>query len=318
MKWYSILVLALLLVSCDDFIEQDISDEIVEVYTPYNGDTVLQGDIHFKWVELEGATHYNLQIVSPNFSQIDEFILDSNISNTEFYQQLNAGKYQWRIKALNNGYETAYTSNFDLLVDTSSNLSNYMVSIVAPGNNQYSNTSSVTLIWDQIAIADSYTVGLKVGANWTTGTSVESGTTTGTSYNFSTNLTEQTYTLGVQAENNYPSTTNYSTIVLNIDQTVPGQPVLNSPNYGSIFLTNDPISFDWTRANDLGTVQSPQYDSLFIYTDSLQTLYSRTELVPTNDQLNFPNTGTYFWRVKTSDEAGNQGVYSATGKFEIQ
>lgn len=318
MKWFSSLIICFLLISCDDFIEQDISDETVEIYVPYNGDTVLQGNIYFKWKELEGATKYHLQIVANNFNQIESFVVDSTVETTDYTVQLDEGQYEWRIKALNNGYETAYTSPYQLYVDSSSDLSNFSVNISYPADGIYTNATSMQVYWDQVSVADQYNVALKTGSDWTTGTVVESDVTTNTNYFFSTSLSEQPYYIGVNAENNYPSSTAYETRTIYVDQTSPGQPSLTAPTYESFFSTGAQVSFEWNRANDLGVVQSTQYDSLYIYSDSLQTLFLREELNATNYQATFPNTGDYFWRVKTFDEAGNSGIYSSTRKIVVQ
>lgn len=317
MKWYSLLILVLICTSCRDFIEKDISEDMIEVYTPYNGDTVTSGDIQFMWKELDGANQYNIQIVKPNFGQIETFLVDSNVNGTSVSFQLDKGNYEWRIQGVNNGYKTEYLVH-TLYVDSSSNLNNFSINIIAPQNNFYSNTTTIQANWNQVSIADNYNVILKSGSDWTSGTTNESDNTTNTNYTFSTLLSEQTYILGVRAENNYPSYTDYETRVINIDQTSPGQPTITTPTYESFFNTNNTVSFDWTRANDIGIIQSPQYDSIYIYTDSLQTLFLREQLTPTDFQTTFPNTGDYFWRIKTFDEAGNESTYSTTGKIIIQ
>ena len=62
--------------------------------------------VHFKWEEMEGASIYRLEIVSPSFASINQFLLDSLVVGTDFYLDLDSNEYELRLTAQNGVYES--------------------------------------------------------------------------------------------------------------------------------------------------------------------------------------------------------------------
>ena len=60
--------------------------------------------------ELKGASNYRLQIARPNFKAMEALELDTLISGTKFLHTLFPSDFDWRVRAKNSGYQTAYTT----------------------------------------------------------------------------------------------------------------------------------------------------------------------------------------------------------------
>src|SRR5258705_9410550 len=108
-------------ISCEDFIEKDISGKHVSILAPADGYISNSLTITFWWNELEGAEQYKLQIVKPNFAAIQDIIADTTLTDTRFTTTFAPGTYQWRIKAMNNGGDSDYSTR-TFTVDSSGNL----------------------------------------------------------------------------------------------------------------------------------------------------------------------------------------------------
>lgn len=102
--------------ACDDIIEvEDISERTVTLVAPTDDAILSSGTIHFDWEPIEDAESYRIQIATPNFDaplQIvaDSTLADSTATNTTFSVNLDAGTYQWRVRAQNSDYHTNYTT----------------------------------------------------------------------------------------------------------------------------------------------------------------------------------------------------------------
>ena len=89
----------------NDFIVEDTATIIPEIIadivplTP-NGE-VASGQIFFWWEDLEHATEYRLQIVTPDFDAPTELLYDTVINKAGIKLTLKAGEYSWRVKGRN-------------------------------------------------------------------------------------------------------------------------------------------------------------------------------------------------------------------------
>ncbi|WP_298759134.1 hypothetical protein [uncultured Psychroserpens sp.] len=106
-----VIVMVCLVFSCEQLIEvEDISNEMIHILAPSNNLVIENTAINFSWQPLDFADEYQLQIASPNFDNATEIVEDTLVSNTNFSKTLSVGHYQWRIKAINFAYETAFTT----------------------------------------------------------------------------------------------------------------------------------------------------------------------------------------------------------------
>lgn len=123
-KILKICILAFLFYGCEEILLiPDISEVAVKLVGPSNNVEVIAGDLSFNWEYVEDAEAYRIQIATPNFKETQQVVLDtllpvvidSIIPVTKINKELDEGVYQWRVKAINSGYETAYTTH-DLTV----------------------------------------------------------------------------------------------------------------------------------------------------------------------------------------------------------
>ena len=168
-RFLLLILSGVLLSGCSDFIEEDISNDTVQMIIPQSGATLTSNNVHFKWDELKGADSYRLQLVQPSFSSIQDFLLDSLIANTEFYYILNPGDYEFQIRGENSAYETVYSGPYAFTVDSVSDLSGQSISLVAPLDMYYTNQTDFTASWQNLYAADYYEFQIRSGSNFSAG-----------------------------------------------------------------------------------------------------------------------------------------------------
>lgn len=108
---FAVLLISFLFISCEEVIfSEDISKDVIVVLAPQDNTVVRTTDVRFSWEALEGATSYKVQVAKPNFEEASQIVLDSITSELSFMSSLNSADYQWRVKGMNNAYETSYTA----------------------------------------------------------------------------------------------------------------------------------------------------------------------------------------------------------------
>lgn len=297
------------LVACDDFFEKDLTGRTVTLIAPSNGvvtDILVQT---FWWEELDGATEYDLQVVSTGFDSIVELVLDTTIVGTQFEQTLYPGQFEWRVRGVNSAYVSEYTIH-SLTVDSATDLSSQTVVLSEPVSGSFSNHLSQTFSWQPLFLASSYRLQLS-SDGFASGADVLD--TTVTTETASVSLSDELiYSWRVRGETE-TSVSAYSDIwELDMDTTSPSTGGLLLPADNDAFLVQS-FTYSWQTIADNG---SPLFDSLYVYEDSLVTLSDVYQSVTAN-VTDSVGPGTYFWRVRTFDEAGNAGRYSETRKFTV-
>lgn len=301
-------------ISCEDIIEEDISNDTVQIVFPQNNSTVSSNVVNFQWNELDGADKYRIQV----FNSTSGIVVDSLVTQTNFSSPIEAGSYQWRVRGENSAYESNYTFNINFSVIQTSDLTNQQVILSSPSNNLYTNASSLVLDWQDLANADTYTFEL---LNVTGGNLIvtqQSGLTNSTVTLPAGNLQQEAeYLWRVKAMNNSTNTV-FSDRVFYIDRTIPNTPQLTTPNNNSSTAVNQTVSFSWTMASDSGTIQSPiSYVIEFSNSSSFSSVIQTTDVSTTAFQQTFTVSGDYYWRVRAKDVAGNIGSNSNIFKFIV-
>lgn len=299
------LIIAFLgLVSCEDFIEKDISGKHVTILAPPDGFISNSLTITFWWEEMDGAEQYNLQVVQPAFSAVQNILVDTTLTDLLFVSTFSPGTYQWRIKGMNNGGNSDYITR-SFTVDSTANLSNVVVILLSPADNYITNNTSNTFRWDSVFSASEYRFQIINLSNSGTVTDV---TLTADSFVYS--LPAGNYRWQVRAQN-MSSNSPYSSRTILIDLIAPPAPIIISPLDGDTVAS--PVNLIWSR--DTSAVG----DSLFIYNDSLLT-NQNSVLYTTDTTFLFTDTAAqnYYWYLKSKDIAGNESNYSAVYKFLVQ
>lgn len=305
-KYFFSLCLLLFFTNCEEIIlETNISDKNMQLLAPANNAQFNSTSVTFTWEALEDATKYRIQIAKPNFATANEIVLDTETTETSFTKQLNIGEYEWRVKALNNSYSTEFVSR-SLSIVSNADFNNNIVVLNTPTNNIKTNVTAQTLSWSPIIGATSYQLQIFDASN----TLVANQNVTVSSYNYT--FSEGVFTWKVRATNGSDFTL-YSSRNLIVDTTNPNVPVLTNPANNSS-LTNNAVSFSWTRTPITGSIE---FDSLYIYNDSGLTSLLLKKRVTNPHSETISNAGTYYWKMKAFDEAGNVSNQSTTFKFII-
>jgi nitrogen fixation protein FixH len=228
------------------------------------------------------------------------------------------GTWYWRVRAVDNAGNTgSYSSYWTVAVDTVVPSS---PSPSSPASGTNTNVNTPTFAWSAATDPSpssgiaSYTLQLDTSSSFNnaTGKMRTITVTTGTSYTAASALTDGTWYWRVRAVDNAGNTGSYSsywTIV--IDTVAPGLPTLLSPSNGAGISVNTP-TFTWSAATDATsgvasyTLQidtSPSFNSGNLRTITGITGTSYTVTSPLAD-------GTWYWRVRAVDNAGNTGTYT--------
>ncbi len=279
---------------CDDFIEKDLEEKEVKVRMPANNSEISTTTVSFWWEKLEGALEYNVQVVSPSFSQPQRLLADSIVSDNKLMLSLMPGNFEWRIKALNGSSETDFVT-IAFSIDSTLNLPDETIILRSPGNNTITNNINQTFRWDILYGATEYHFRLEN----TTGEFVKDETVTNTEISFE--LPDGIYNWRVRGQNDV-SYTPYKSSSLQIDTEIPGAPTLSSPIENAQFFSTDSVPFSWSRVVDNG---SPLFDSLYVFTDKNLTIKKLSKRIEKSSYKDIFETGTYYWYVKTCDLAGN-------------
>lgn len=308
-----LIALAILTYSCEDILEEDISDDTVQILSPANNTKIESNVVGFKWNTLTGADKYRIQV----YESDQVLILDSLTTKTSITLPLSAGNYMWRVRGENYAYESVYSfpSNFSTTIPD--DLTNQQVILSSPENDKFVNFIKVTLNWEALKNATSYTV--KV-VNTATSQEVYSKpdiTDTSVTLDLPT-LVDGNYEWRLKAKNTDTETKQYSARKFNVDTTIPNQPKNTLPTDNSTQTANSSVAYTWSIATDVGSAKSSisyivEFASDIDFNTIIQTQNSNT----TTLQQTFTNTGIYYWRVRAIDGAGNIGTNSTGFKFTV-
>ncbi|MDL5514852.1 hypothetical protein QSE00_23785 [Arenibacter sp. M-2] len=107
-----------IIIGCEDIVEvTDISDVKVELLAPLQNSVVGDSIVNFSWYKITEADSYVVQVATPNFESAVQLVMDSIIVVDSTFIGAKATKilidnnYEWRVKAMNSGYETPFSSS---------------------------------------------------------------------------------------------------------------------------------------------------------------------------------------------------------------
>ncbi|MBI1227731.1 MAG: hypothetical protein GC192_21030 [Bacteroidetes bacterium] len=300
-----------LLAACGDIIEDDLSKDTVIMLAPSNGAKASNTAIKFWWEELEGATSYRLQVVSPTFDSITNLLIDEEIvDETQFETTLPSGHYQWTVIGKNFGYETEKKMIFDLAIETDSSISldGDILVLLAPTQDNSTSNPIVEFKWQSLENADDYNFQLASPDFSNNAFIISNELLTATTV--TKTLNEGEYRWRVRGQNS-SSVSQFTERRITIDQTPPEPPLLTLPTDGVTVTL--PVLLNWTSDTN-STI-----DTLYVYIDSLATM-SVLKLATINTEYSFTNLSSnkFFWRVRTVDNAGNISAFSVLRKFYVQ
>lgn len=304
MKYFNICILLSLMClisNCDVLLEPDISRLTVPLKAPANNISTNIESQTFWWDFVDGATFYNIQIVSPSFDAVQQLITDSEVETNTFEQSLPPGEYEWTVVAYNNSY-ISKSEIYKLTIEQDSTLDNQNILLVSPNDNETINENPVRLLWQPLSAANQYFIEV-ASPDFTNSTYIITSETTTNDYLDVLDLADATYQWRVKAMNTN-SQTGFTAQTFTVDRTPPTAPVLNSPADQSIFPLNININLLWTSDSDavmdtlIITRDLGQGEETILTLPTVDFSYTFMDSTSTTNQ-------TYFWKVKSVDIIGN-------------
>lgn len=312
-----ITILALLFTSCKETISVNISESTPVLILPQTNDTVAENPVYFKWEEVEGATKYHLQIVSPNFNNITTYPVDSMVSGTSVYFSLDSNKYELLLTAENEGYTSHTLGPITFFVGIEPTSGGETVILSSPATDEYYNESfDQEFIWQVLTGVTTYEYSIRKGTSYQSTNIIETAAGIVTNqYTVSATLDEGEYHWGVKAYLSAGGETNVSTRRFYIDTINPVIPTLISPTTSQ---SPGSVTFTWSSATDPGTVHAPIESTVEVAEDLNFTIGLISAISTTSTaNITLSGTGTRYWRVRNTDQAGNESDYSTVAQFEL-
>jgi len=312
-KWFksiAFLFFTSLCMSCGLIFEENISKTNVAVYTPTDSFVTSNYSVNFKWDPVLDATKYRIQIVSPTFSSINSFTIDTIVTTTAVTLTLSPGAYEWRIRAENGGTYTDYFKrSFVVQVGV---FSDQYVLLKSPATNYFTYSTTVDLKWDTLYSTKEYVLEVDTfSGNYSTpiiSTRLPKGTST---YSLTMNKIGN-FKWSVKGYNN-TDYTRRSERAINFKLPIP---IPTGPKNGESI--SRPISLQWDGVDDIDyLVYIYTEDSVTIYNPSIFPVEVSTKYYPFDPQ-GVAIGKTFFWSVKTLDKKGNKSEESVRRKVIIK
>ena len=315
--------IASLFTSCSEIFEGDLGDDTLVVISPSKDLQTINTQIQFLWDELEDATSYHLRIVSPDFSNLQSVKLDSSITGNTYSITLNPGFYEWQLQAKNAITESNVVSG-KIHVDSTVDISASTVKLLSPSNNIYTNQLSQTFKWENMYNADVYDFKL-THANEDTSVNEPNYASENINIQFAY---DGDYTWEVIGKNNLSQTeTQPATRSFIVDTYAPETPTGTEPaDASAISLTqggDSLVTFTWNGEMALSD-QAPIKDKFQLSSSNAfqnQNMVHQEDLNPVavgrQVQVKILQPGTYYWRVKSEDDAQNTNGYTEISSFTI-
>ncbi len=155
-KFLAIALCMMSLAACTEIFEKDIEDKTITIYTPNDSDTSISYLQTFWWSQVDFATSYQIQVVSPNFSAPKILILDSLVKTNRFQYYIGPGNFEWKVRALNGAYKSEYFGK-RFIIDTT-NLALQPLYLKSPLDGSSQSSTSINFIWNRILGAKAYQI----------------------------------------------------------------------------------------------------------------------------------------------------------------
>lgn len=301
-------------ISCDDVLEEDISDAQVVPFSPLQGNQIEGNTVNFQWSFVEDADAYRVQVLSDVLNV--GVVLDSLVSTTSLQVNIPSGNYSWSARAENFGYVSPFFEFTDFSVLFSDNLVSQSVTLSTPSDGLFTNNTTLIYTWEALEAASSYDFELLRILNGTTTVVQETTEMTSVQVDEGIYVEDAQYVWRVKAINE-ESQSMYSERSVFIDRSIPEAPILGTPDQNAIFDT-DMINFDWSIGSDTGNVQSERSSVIeFSENEDFDILIDAVTIDVSETIYTFTNTGIIYWRIKVNDAAGNMSIYSEIKSFMI-
>ncbi len=308
----------LLVSSCKDIIAEDITGETPQMLLPTPGSTMTDNPVQFKWEEVEGATRYRLQVVSPSFSAIQSYALDTVVTTTNFFYSLDSNSYELKLTAMNAGYESQTLGPLHFQVDAAFNPGNGDFELVTPVDEYFNQSTQAfdgIFKWTNVDNLVNYEFTLKKGNDFNSGALIyNEGNISGVQKSLpETDFTQGDYHWRVIAHTGTADITRYASFY--IDTIAPTDPpTALLPAHQSNNTSAGQITFTWQNSGSNPSMTAKVEVSSF---SSFSTLINSATVEGESTVLTISSAGSYYWRVINYDPAGNPSAYSNVNFFTV-
>lgn len=293
---------------------EDISDITIELIAPTSDAVITSHDVQFTWESIGVANNYVFQIAYPDFVNPIQIVEDLILEETSVQTTLENNSYQWRVKAINQDSETAFTTRNFVIDDgnVDNDLSEENVTLLAPANNAVLMETEVSFTWEAVQGATSYSIQV-ARPNFDNPEQVVVNASFDTADSQSFIVPEGDYEWRVKASNDTSSTAYNSqpfSVILGTDLSVQNV-VLVAPAMGTVVNTNI-VNFTWESLNaaDMYHLQIAQPN----FTNPVQIVVDQTYDSAVSQSFML-SEGPYEWRVKATNTS-SETEYT-TNAFEV-
>lgn len=197
------------------------------------------------------------------------------------------------------------------------NIEDSSITILSPINQHHSTTLNVDFLWIEVEGADQYILKI-VQPDFANTTKILLDTiisTTTFTFLFPTigeyQWSLQAKNFGYETKEIIIRTIYIDSLNVTIDTIPPSTPILNAPLQADI-ITDSIANFEWTSSG-------ADFDTIFLHYDSLGTnLFSKYESNSQSYSFNEVDSISYYWKVKSYDNAGNSSGFSEIRKIIFQ
>jgi hypothetical protein len=302
------LILILFFACSEIILEKDIKNKSIVLLSPKDSSTLKSLTPSFWWDEVEGARNYQIQIVSPTFENPVRLYVDSIVATNKFTMDLDTLQFQWRVRALNGGYQSSYTTA-TFKIDSGSVIEDRALKLLSPSNDSYFKNQDIELKWEAATDVEKYNLVV------TGDTSIDinlSNTIISSKIKFGANKNFTWKVIPINSAH-YKESEKFT---FGIDNKLPTVPTLTQPNDNAV-ISAEAATFSWNSSDE-----NLSKNFLLIFDEAgNSTVVTKDAGINNTLQITKEELGTSGikrqWAVKSVDKAGNE-VISAKRSLSIQ
>jgi hypothetical protein len=277
--------------------------------SPGNNATNVSLTPTLSWNAAARAERYRVQLsTNSNFTSV--LVVDKDdVTGTKYAVTglANSTQYYWRVKALNAGGESDWSTvrTFTTIIAAPAG-----PTLVSPENNATGISITPTISWNATDRATTYRVQISTVSNFNT-TVVDEDDISNTSYTVVTALQNSTQyywrvrAISIVGESNWSTARTFATIIA-----APDAPVLDAPADEAIDVSIDP-TFEW---NAVATADRYHIQVAPDEAFSIPTINEIDITTTTYDGSGLSNNTKYYWRVRGINDGGD-GEWSEVREF---
>lgn len=300
-------------ISCDDIFEEEITDEKITLIFPEANDIIEGENVTFQWEDNKDIDEFRLRVRTED----NLIVLDTLVTSISFATDFELGNYCWKVRGENSAFETPFSAENCFALSAPIDLEDISINLSSPANEAITNNETILFRWNAIENASNYEFKLFLVNDGVEEVVVDRSDLTSNSIQLQSEINEDgVYRWEVRAVNTSNNTaTESQERIFTKDTEAPRPGVLLMPTNSQTLSLGDIITLSWSiGASDEEIVSEIQIARDAAFSNIIQEL----ETVDKQLQVNLTTAGTYYWRVKGTDEAENEGgVTNSPFSFQL-